>query len=98
MEFVNKIGVDTIRKHNLALTEKMIKNLDKKELISPNDANHRSGTMIIHFGNEHGRMIKLLTDNLIDFDSRSKGIRISPHLYNTEKQIEALSFLINDNR
>ena len=98
LEFVYKIGVDTIRKHNLALTEQMIKNLDEKELISPTDANHRSGTMIIHFGKEHGRMIKLLTDNHIDFDSRSKGIRISPHLYNTEKQIDALSFLINDNR
>ena len=90
LDFINEIGVDAIRKHNIAMTDRLIGILDKSHLISPIAHNLRSGTMIIHFGKNHDVMVQLLHDNRVHFDSRSKGIRLSPHLYNSEEQIDVL--------
>jgi kynureninase len=98
LKFVCDIGVDTIRQHNLVLTDRIIETLDEQDLISPLDSNFRSGTTIIHFGDNHDRIIQILRDNKVHFDSRSKGIRLSPHLYNSEAQIDALTLLINNSR
>ena len=98
LEFVYEIGVDTIREYNIAMTDMIIAVLDERELISPIDCKSRSGTMIIHFGKIHDRMIQLLVDNSVYFDSRSKGIRLSPHLYNSEEQIDIVKLLIQNNR
>ena len=98
LEFVCEIGVDTIRQHNIAMTNQIIEVLYENDLISPLDYNSRSGTMIIHFSENHDRMLQLLNENNVHFDSRSKGIRLSPHLYNTKEQMDSLKSLINDNR
>jgi kynureninase len=98
LEFVINLGVDTIRKHNIELSNMIIKNLDKINLISPSDTNYRSGTNIIHFGKKHEQMVQILKKNNIHFDSRVKGIRLSPHLYNSKDQIDSLLSLINNNR
>ena len=96
LDFINEIGVDAIRKHNIAMTDRLIGILDKSHLISPIAHNLRSGTMIIHFGKNHDVMVQLLHDNRVHFDSRSKGIRLSPHLYNSEEQIDVLRSLIEN--
>ena len=98
LEFVCKIGVEAIRQHNLAMTDLIIEVLDENDLISPSDYELRSGTMIIHFGKNHERMVQLLHDNSVYFDSRSKGIRFSPHLYNTQVQADILRRLIKTSR
>jgi kynureninase len=98
LKFVCDIGVDTVRRHNLLMTDRIIEALDENDLISPLDVNCRSGTMIIHFGERHDHIVQLLHDNSVHFDSRSKGIRLSPHLYNSKEQIDTLRFLISKNR
>ena len=98
LEFVITLGVDTIRQHNLRLCEKVIGSLEKSELISPSDANCRSGTLIVHFGERHQQMTGELREKGIHFDSRSKGIRLSPHIYNSVVQIEMLIQLIANSR
>ena len=80
------------------MSNKIIDSLDKNYLISPVQTNMRSGTIIIHFGKDHERIIKILKDNDIYFDSRSKGIRLSPHIYNSEIQINSLISLIAKNQ
>ena len=97
LEFVCEIGVDTIRAHNLTMTDQIIGALDECNLISPLDYNSRSGTMIIHFGKNHDRMTNVLYDNNVYFDTRSKGIRLSPHIYNSQEQIDVLKLLIKEN-
>ena len=80
------------------MSDRIIEALDKKDLISPSNSNYRSGTMIIHFGDSQNRMTKILRNNNIHFDSRAKGIRLSPHLYNSEAQMDSLISLIGKNR
>ena len=98
LEFVSNVGVEIIRKHNLKMSDKIIEIIDKKDLVSPEDYNKRSGTIIINFNKKHRKMIEVFRDNNIYFDSRSKGIRLSPHIYNSEEQIESLVSLILKNR
>ena len=98
LEFVRNLGVDKIRKHNIKISDKLIEKLDKNELISPSNIKIRSGTMIVHFGNSQDQIIKVFRDNNIHFDIRSQGIRLSPHLFNTEEQIIFLNSLIAKNR
>ena len=98
LEFFYNTGIHKIRNHNILISNKLIETLDKNDLISPRDHKQRSGTMIIHFGKSQERMIKIFRNNNIYFDIRSKGIRISPHIYNTETQINFLKLLITTNR
>ena len=95
LKFIGDVGVNEIRKHNIKMSDRIIENLDKKELISPIDHNIRSGTTIIHFGKKHDKIVNTLKNNNIYFDSRSKGIRLSAHVYNSEEQINSLRSLIS---
>ena len=65
----------------------------KPDLISPTDINCRSGTLIIHFGDSQDRILQILRNNNIYFDVRTKGIRLSPHVYNSGEQIDFLKSL-----
>jgi len=98
LDFACSVGVDKIRKHNITMSNSIIETLNKKYLISPTDINCRSGTMIIHFGNNQDRMIQTLHDNNVYFDIRAKGIRLSPHLYNSKEQINSLKYIIANNQ
>ena len=98
LEFVSNIGVDKIRQHNILMSNHLIEALDEKDLVSPLDPNFRSGTMIVHFGNSQDRILQILRDKNIHFDIRAKGIRLSPHLYNSELQINSLKSLISKTR
>jgi len=98
LEFVSKVGVQQIRQHNLKMCDRIIQILSDDELVSPLDANCRSGTLIIHFGKKHDQIIQRLQGKGVCFDNRSKGIRMSPHIYNSEAQIDALTGLIDNSR
>lgn len=98
LEFVSNFGVDKIRLHNIEISDRLIEGLDEKDLISPIDINVRSGTLIINFGKNQNKMLKIFNENNIYFDIRSKGIRLSPHLYNSLSQINFLKSLINKNK
>ena len=98
LNFVIDLGVETIREHNIAMADRIINTLAEGELVSPLEPNHRSGTLILHFGDSHSSMVNILKNNDISFDSRSKGIRLSPHIYNSVHQIDHLIQAISDNR
>ena len=98
LEFAGNFGVDKIRLHNIAMSNRIIEGLGERDLVSPFDTSYRSGTIIINFGNSHNRILQIFRDNNIHFDIRAKGIRLSPHLYNSELQINSLKSLIIKNR
>jgi selenocysteine lyase/cysteine desulfurase len=50
----------------------------------------RSGTVIIHFGDHQETLVTRLQAQQVHFDSRTKGIRLSPHLCNNIRQIDAI--------
>ena len=90
LKSINSTGVSNIREHNIMLADKIIRAIDAAALVSPSEPELRSGTLIIHFGARHEKLISRLQEQNVQFDSRVKGIRLSPHLCNSSEQIDAL--------
>ena len=90
LSFINSIGVDMIRAQNLLHADAVIANISDQCLISPRAAALRGGTLILDFGPDQSEIAQRLQESQVHFDSRAKGIRISPHICNTTDQIEVL--------
>jgi len=87
---INATGVDKIRANNIALSEMIIQAIATSALISPHLEPERSGTLILNFGQDQQRVVSRLNASQIHFDTRAKGIRLSPHSCNTVAQIESV--------
>lgn len=87
INYLTKIGIDNIRKHNVDLSNQLIHAIASEYLVSPKKENHRSGTLIINFKAQHEKVTAQLKANNIAFDARVFGIRLSPHIYNTKEEI-----------
>jgi kynureninase len=87
---INVIGVDKIRTNNIALSEMIIQAVADSALISPRSEAQRSGTLILDFGPLQKQVVNRLNESQVHFDTRAKGIRLSPHSCNTAPQIERL--------
>ncbi|UVW33803.1 aminotransferase class V-fold PLP-dependent enzyme [SAR92 clade bacterium H455] len=87
---INAMGVDKIRQNNIALSEMIIQAVPHSALISPRLDAQRSGTLILNFGQFQQQVVSCLNESKVHFDTRVKGIRLSPHGCNTAAQIEAI--------
>ena len=97
INYFTKIGIKKIRKHNQALIAKTANEIDL-EFVSPRDEAIRGGTMILDFGSNQLKVLNHLQDNNIGVDLRSHGIRISPHIYNDEQDIDQLISVIKSTK
>jgi len=97
INYFTKIGIKNIRKHNQALIAKTANEIDL-EFVSPRDEAIRGGTMILDFGGNQQKVLNHLQDNNIGVDLRSHGIRISPHIYNDEQDIDQLISVIKSTK
>lgn len=97
INYFTKIGIKKIRKHNQALIAKTANEIDL-EFVSPRDEAIRGGTMILDFGSNQQKVLNHLQDNNIGVDLRSHGIRISPHIYNDEQDIDQLISVIKSTK
>ena len=97
INYFTKIGIKNIRKHNQALIAKTANEIDL-EFVSPRDEAIRGGTMILDFGSNQQKVLNHLQDNNIGVDLRSHGIRISPHIYNDELDIDQLISVIKSTK
>ncbi|MDW7551066.1 aminotransferase class V-fold PLP-dependent enzyme [Pseudoalteromonas peptidolytica] len=91
--FVN-VGINTVREHNVTLLAKLQKALPEF-YYSPTDQSMCSGTAILDFGPYHEQVRSRLKQANIAVDNRRYGIRISPHIYNDQADIEALLHVVN---
>jgi kynureninase len=82
-------GSNKLREHNQRLIDKIVAAFEV-DLISPLDTEKRSGTAVLHFQGRQQQAIESLKRANISVDSRTQGIRISPHIYNSEEDIEHL--------
>jgi selenocysteine lyase/cysteine desulfurase len=91
LKMLLNFGVEKIEKRVLKLTDRLIKavkNLGLK-LQTPEEEQHRSG--IVNFKIEKPReTAKMLIKKGIIVSARANGIRVSPHFYNTEEEIDKL--------
>lgn len=84
-------GIDKIEKGVLTLTDHLIELLTEKglKLQTPLEPANRSGIVNFLIDNAQERTRKLAKMGII-VSARSHGIRVSPHFYNTEEEIDKL--------
>ena len=89
-EIVRTVGVDAIREKSLRLTRRIIEHAQKAgyRLNTPTDDRERGGTVIVDVPNSEAVAAELLRKNVIIDHRPDAGIRIAPHFYNTEAEID----------
>lgn len=89
-EIVAEIGVPAIRAKSLRLTRRLMDAAAKRgwRLNTPGDDRERGGTVVVDVPDAARVTERLLAENVI-VDYRPKaGIRIAPHFYNSEAEID----------
>ncbi|MBV1775478.1 aminotransferase class V-fold PLP-dependent enzyme [Burkholderiaceae bacterium DAT-1] len=90
IRYFSDIGVDVVRTHNLALTQRIMDALPEGWLVSPRAPSQRSGTLLIHAGDQQQAVQDALKSREIRFDIRATGMRLSPHIYTTAAEVDLL--------
>ncbi len=88
-----EVGIPTIEKRVLALTAQLIRGLRNKgyPVITPELEHERAGIVIFQSPRQHpDQLCTLLQEKKIIAAARGTGVRVSPHFYNTEAEIERL--------
>jgi cysteine desulfurase/selenocysteine lyase len=89
LEYINRVGMDRIEAQVLKLSSRAWEGLARigMHLLTPPET--RSGIVTCVADNE-GTIARLLADNKIAATVRAKELRISPHFFNTEDEIDHL--------
>jgi kynureninase len=89
-EIVREIGVDAIRVRSLQLTRLLIQRAQAAgfRLNTPPDDSHRAGAVIIDVPGGEAVSQQLIHKGVIVDYRPGAGIRIAPHFYNTEQEID----------
>lgn len=95
IRLITQIGIAQIRAHNLRLTEKIINATDANQRVTPSRPEQRGGTVVLHYPAQKTPLVcARLRHAGIHFDLRQLGIRLSPHIYNSDQEIETLCALL----
>jgi selenocysteine lyase/cysteine desulfurase len=91
LKLLLNVGIENIEKRILKLTDHLIERLIEKGLKfqTPLEPECRSGIVNFLTDNPQERTSKLAEKGII-VSARSHGIRVSPHFYNTEEEIDKL--------
>jgi cysteine desulfurase/selenocysteine lyase len=91
LDFIHQVGINNIESRILILTDQLATGLQEKgyQLISSRKEGEKSG--IISFYHAHKNLdslFQMLQKNRVVCALRGNGIRLSPHVYNTEEEID----------
>ncbi len=92
LEIITEIGIDNIRKRSIEMTDKLISSAKENDwqVKTPDKANERGGTVSLNIPNAQAVERELLKRNfLVDYRPNA-GVRVSPHFYNTDQEIDDL--------
>lgn len=92
---LQRIGLETIRAHNLTLTERIISAVDPSYLVTPENPEQRGGTIVLRYPDtlQENLYIRLKKAG-VGFDVRPTGMRLSPHIYNDAEEIQSVIDLL----
>lgn len=85
VDTIDAIGVDTIRAHNIEMSDHLIDGLGQR-IVSPHQAGRRGGTCIV---TADATASDRLAHAGIAVDARTNGVRVSPHVHVGHDDIEA---------
>jgi kynureninase len=92
LDIVTEVGPARIRERQQDLIDYLIARADDAGLPirSPRDRNGRGGMVNVGVGEEAAKVCHALLDRDVCTDHRGDGIRVSPHFFNTEADIDRL--------
>ncbi|MCS6836937.1 MAG: aminotransferase class V-fold PLP-dependent enzyme [Anaerolineae bacterium] len=98
VEIIKQIGVDAIRANSLRQTRRLIALADAAgyAVRSPRADEERGGTVTIAPPHAYEVSRELLARNIIIDYREGAGIRIAPHFYNTDDEVEQVMTVISD--
>ncbi|MEA2506016.1 MAG: hypothetical protein QOH48_634 [Actinomycetota bacterium] len=93
MEIILEVGVDAIRRRNQGLTERVIRAADDAglDVRSPRDKSRRGGLVRVHIpgGDERvAAVLQALFERDVVLDKRGEALRISPHFFNNDDDVD----------
>ena len=91
IEYLLAIEIEAIWKHNLSLADRLIAGLDSLggQILSPRGPDDRSSIVTVRFpGRDSETVAGRLNERGIVVSPRMGGVRISPHLYNIQEDID----------
>ncbi len=92
LDIISEVGPAVIRERQQDLIDYLIARADQAGLSvrSPRDRNARGGMVNIGVGTEAEKVCHALLDRDVCTDYRGDGVRVSPHFFNTEGDIDRL--------
>lgn len=98
LEIIHKVGVDAIRKKSVRQTERLVESALRRgwRVNSPRDSSERGGTVSIDCPHAQEVKNELVARNILVDYRPGAGIRISPHFYNTDEEIDFSLAQIDD--
>ena len=90
IDVVNRLGVENVRAHNRALTERLVRAALERGLTlrTPHDPARRGGTVCVAFPDPQ-RVYQQLKEAKVFVDVRpAYGVRFSPHIYTDAEEID----------
>ncbi|MBC7798975.1 MAG: aminotransferase class V-fold PLP-dependent enzyme [Pyrinomonadaceae bacterium] len=89
-KIINEIGVDKIREKSVRQTTKLIELAEEAgfTVTSPRDSNRRAGTVTIQHESAAAMTKELVKREFIVDFRPGAGIRVSPHFYTTDEELE----------
>ncbi len=90
IEYISSIGLSNVQSRIFALTDFAVQELTKArfKILSPLKDRHRSGIIVFYVKNAEKITNRLLARKIY-VSPRGGGIRIAPHIYNTEEEIRS---------
>ncbi|MGH2529670.1 MAG: aminotransferase class V-fold PLP-dependent enzyme [Actinomycetota bacterium] len=90
LEIIGEVGVERIRERQGTLTDHVIARADRAGLPvrTPRDRSARGGVVNVGVGPAAGKICHALLERDVCTDFRGDGLRISPHFFNTEADVD----------
>jgi selenocysteine lyase/cysteine desulfurase len=98
LELFNEFGIENIEKRILNITRRALEALQSRgyKILSPLDDKQRSGIISFEARQNVEEEYKNFIDNNIQISIRDAKLRISPHFYNTEEEVEQFKGLLRE--
>jgi kynureninase len=90
LDVIAEVGVERIRERQVQLQERVIARADELglEVRTPRDPAARGGVVNVRVGPDAQRLCEALLARDVCTDARGDGLRISPHFFNTEDDVD----------